>query len=206
MNFGTYNSGDEDGFFYAGAAVKSSGMRRAWREHPISTFFATGCGIGMIPFAPGTWGSLEGLAGALLLWGYLDGMHFLGGGLIVHYSLTDTAILIAYGSVAGVVFLIGVGSSSLVERTAGIKDPGPIVIDEVAGQILASSVVPCLRWYGHGWTFWILSFLLFRLFDIWKPGPINRLQDLPGGWGIMMDDVAAGILAGVLTYGIGRFV
>jgi phosphatidylglycerophosphatase A len=164
-------------------------MSRAWRERPISTFFATGCGIGMIPFAPGTWGSAEGLAGALLLWGWGNGR-----------GLT---FVISYAIVCLVVFFAGVRTGALVEASSGDRDPGPVVIDEVVGQMIASAPVLLIE-AAHPWWGLVLSFFLFRLFDIWKPGPINKLQDLPGGWGIMLDDVAAGILAGVLTYAAGR--
>ena len=72
-------------------------------------------------------------------------------------------------------------------------DPGWIVIDEVAGQWLALAVCSADRWY------WMLgAFLLFRLFDIWKPGLVDRVQRLPSGWGVMADDLLAGLLAGGL--------
>ncbi|MGH9442032.1 MAG: phosphatidylglycerophosphatase A family protein [Thermoanaerobaculia bacterium] len=162
-------------------------MSRAWKECPISTFFATGLGIGMIPFAPGTWGSLEGLAIAALI----DARFEAGFLLIVLKALA--------------VFLLGVYWSGRSEAAADSKDPGPIVIDEVAGQLLASA--PCaLSGLPHSVWLWIASFALFRLFDVWKPGPIRKIQDLPGGWGIMLDDVAAGVLAGAITYGIGRVI
>ena len=160
-------------------------MSRAWKERPISTFFATGLGIGMIPFAPGTWGSLEGLVIALA----------------INARVSDGFLWILAKALG--VFLLGIYWSGRSEAVAGEKDPGPIVIDEVAGQLLASA--PCALLAGdRSWWLWLASFLLFRFFDIWKPGPIRKLQDLPGGWGIMVDDVAAGILAGVITYGLGR--
>lgn len=162
-------------------------MSRAWKERPISTFFATGCGIGMIPFAPGTWGSLEGLAIAAFI-----------------NARFEKAFLWILAKALGVFFL-GVYWSGRSEPAAAAKDPGPIVIDEVAGQLLASA--PCaLPQFHNAAGLWLASFLLFRLFDIWKPGPIRKLQDLPGGWGIMLDDVAAGFLAGAITYGIGRLL
>jgi phosphatidylglycerophosphatase A len=177
-------------------------MRRAWRERPISTFFATGAGIGMIPWAPGTWGSVEGLLLAVLI------------ARVPRSALLDTAPaspLASAGEVgllmvlAAAVFVLlpGILVSGRAEAMTDSRDPGAIVVDEVAGQMMASS--PCAL-FDRGFVLWLVSFLLFRLFDIWKPGPIRRLQDLPGGWGIMLDDVAAGILAGVLTYGVGKFL
>jgi phosphatidylglycerophosphatase A len=162
-------------------------MSRAWQERPISTFVATGCGIGMIPFAPGTWGSVEGLlmAHALAIW--------TGHGFLL--SIFAACLLGGFGAIV----------SSRCEAVVGVKDPGAIVIDEVAGQLLAAAPVVLVRPSARPWLA-AASFLLFRLFDIWKPGPIRKLQDLPGGWGIMLDDIAAGILAGGITYAIGRWV
>lgn len=83
----------------------------------------------------------------------------------------------------------------------GSKDPGAIVLDEFAGQFLASAAVPLFS-YASGSrqaVAWIVSFLAFRIFDVWKPGPIRRLQDLPEGLGIVIDDVLAGILAAGAT-------
>jgi len=189
---------DEDALFYASPRLMSrADMSRAWKERPISTFLATGCGIGMIPFAPGTWGSAEGL-----------GLGFLA--LRVLWPAASPAAGFLISCIVGlVVGALGVVVGTPVEALAGVRDPGPIVIDEVAGQILAFAPASLLRpglasgvipW----WLVFGASFLLFRLFDIWKPGPIRKLQRLPGGWGIVADDVAAGIVAGAITYGIGR--
>ncbi len=86
-------------------------------------------------------------------------------------------------------------------RGLGAKDPGCVVLDEVAGQLIASAAVPLFR-YPSAYTgacAWIASFLLFRLFDVWKPGAVRRLQDLPEGLGIVADDVVGGILAFLAT-------
>jgi len=93
--------------------------------------------------------------------------------------------------------LAGVPLSTRTARALGSKDPGCIVIDEIAGQILASAAVPLFRYPTPKMEAlaWLGSFFLFRLFDVWKPGPIERLQDLPEGWGIVADDVGAGLLA-----------
>ena len=79
---------------------------------------------------------------------------------------------------------------------SGKSDPSEVVIDEVVGIWIA------LAGISTGNLHLAAAFLFFRLFDIWKPGPINRLQALPGGWGIMLDDVAAGLLAWPLVYGL----
>jgi phosphatidylglycerophosphatase A len=97
--------------------------------------------------------------------------------------------------------LAGVPAATRVARVVGLKDPGVVVVDEFAGQFLASAPIPMFRpFVSPAWEFcvWIVSFLAFRLFDIWKPGLIGRLQDLPEGWGIVADDIAAGLAAAVL--------
>ena len=88
--------------------------------------------------------------------------------------------------------LIGIPASTVVTRESGIKDPGFVVIDEVSGQMIALIAVPV-----H-WKYLVAGFILFRSFDIVKPFPLRRLESLPGGTGIMMDDVGAGLYALVL--------
>ena len=84
---------------------------------------------------------------------------------------------------------VGIRPSSVVARESGIKDPGFVVIDEVAGQLIALIGVPL-----H-WKYLVAGFILFRVFDIIKPFPLRRLESLPEGTGIMMDDVGAGLYA-----------
>jgi phosphatidylglycerophosphatase A len=102
------------------------------------------------------------------------------------------------------VALAGVGISGRVAEVLGRKDPGCIVIDEIAGQLLACAAVPLFAYpsLSASAAVWAASFLAFRLFDVWKPGPIDAWQDLPGGWGIVVDDVAAGALAAGVTAGV----
>jgi phosphatidylglycerophosphatase A len=90
------------------------------------------------------------------------------------------------------VTLLGIPTSTVVARESGIKDPGFVVIDEVAGQMIALIGVPL-----H-WKYLLAGFILFRSFDIVKPFPLRRLERLPGGTGIMLDDVGAGLYALVL--------
>jgi phosphatidylglycerophosphatase A len=85
--------------------------------------------------------------------------------------------------------LIGIPAATIVAREAGREDPGFVVIDEVAGQWIALIAAR------PDWQHAVLALVLFRLFDIWKPWPIRRLEALPAGTGIMLDDVAAGALA-----------
>jgi len=90
------------------------------------------------------------------------------------------------------VTLIGIPVSTVVARESGVKDPGFVVIDEVAGQLIALIGVPL------DWKYLLAGFILFRSFDIVKPFPLRRIERLPGGTGIMLDDVGAGLYALVL--------
>ena len=102
----------------------------------------------------------------------------------------------------------GVPISTRTCRVLGAKDPGCIVIDEVAGQLLATCPAPLFAYPSRAAEVgvWLLSFLAFRLFDIVKPGPIRRLQDLPEGLGVVVDDVLAGLLAAGATAAAGWLV
>ncbi len=167
--------------------------RRAFREAPLAMLFATGFGAGLSPMAPGTAGSLLGLG---LAWLIARGFSSLSAP-----SLTAGVGLLMSGLAAG---FVGVAASTRACRALGAKDPGCVVIDEIAGQLLASAPVPLFVFASplRAGAAWLLSFLAFRLFDIWKPGPVRRLQELPEGWGVVIDDAAAGLLAAGATAGI----
>jgi phosphatidylglycerophosphatase A len=146
---------------------------------------ATVCGIGRLPMAPGTFGSLAALPLAFLL-------HGLGG-----------FWLLAVVTVAG--FAIGVWASEVYAKTAGRDDPSEVVIDEVVGQwfalwplSLGLTLMGADPWL-FPWPGWVGGFLLFRFFDIVKPPPVNWAERLPGGMGIMLDDAVAGALAALLV-------
>ena len=129
-------------------------------------FLATGAFVGYLPVAPGTFGTLA----AIPLYLVLSGLNPLACALIV------AAVAAAAVPLAG-----------SAERQAGVKDPGIVVIDEVAGFLVAMlGVAP-------GWTMLVAGFLLFRAFDILKPPPARSSQALPGGLGIVADDIIAGI-------------
>ena len=143
------------------------------RFHP-AVLIATGCGIGYLPIAPGTWASLISLP---LAW--LIAQNFGQVGLAAA----------ALGAL-----IVGIWASGTIERLRGEKDPSSVVIDEIAGQWFALTVVaPDLLLYGAG-------FVLFRIADIFKPWPVSWAESLPGGFGVMMDDVLAGIYAGIGVY------
>jgi phosphatidylglycerophosphatase A len=137
----------------------------------IATFF----GSGLLKPGPGTYGSIA----ALLLW--FGTIHAF------HPSPMAQAIGTAIAAIAAT--LIGIPAATIVARESGREDPGHVVIDEVAGQLIALIAIPA------DWRHAALSLLLFRAFDILKPPPIRQLERLPAGTGIMLDDVAAGLLA-----------
>ena len=146
----------------------------------IQRFIATGAFSGYSPTAPGTVGTVL-FALAFLLFPGLRGMTLL--------------------VVLALLFVLGVWSATGVEKLHG-HDARQINVDEMVGMGLALVAYPAhLAWY------WILlPFALFRLFDVVKPYPINRLQDLPRGWGVMMDDVLAGVYANVVFQAVFFFV
>lgn len=134
---------------------------------------ATFLGIGRVHPGPGTWGS----AVTVLLWSAIA--YGLAPGL-----RTPVAIALAL-----LVVLIGIPAATRVARGSGVKDPQFVVIDEVAGQLIALIGVP------FGWKTFLAGFILFRGFDILKPPPVRQLEALPEGTGIVVDDVAAGLYA-----------
>ncbi len=96
-------------------------------------------------------------------------------------------------SLVFVLFAIGVWAADRAAKYIGSKDPQIVVIDEVSGQIVA--LVPVLLRGVANWKYLVLGFILFRVFDIWKPFPVRQAERLPGGWGIMADDWLAGVYA-----------
>jgi phosphatidylglycerophosphatase A len=137
----------------------------------IGTFF----GAGLLKPGPGTYGSIS----AVLLW--------YAAAHILHPSPIGLAIGTAIAAILAT--LIGIPAATIVARESGREDPGHVVIDEVAGQLIALIAIP------PDWRHAAFSLLFFRLFDIFKPPPIRRLERLPTGTGIMLDDVAAGLFA-----------
>jgi len=106
-----------------------------------------------------------------------------------HYLIAARSQWIVVTVLLGVVLMVGIPAAGIVARECEQEDPSHVVIDEVAGQLLALLAVP-LRWQSV-----ILSFILFRVFDILKPPPLRRLERIEGGAGIVLDDVGAGLYA-----------
>ena len=130
-------------------------------------------GVGYLPLAPGTFGSVVGIGVFLLL----KSLVFQVVGVVV-------------------VTVVGIWAASRTEQILRQKDPGKVVVDEVAGQMIA--LLP-LSVFASGKVWIIVSFILFRLFDIFKPYPARRFERLPGGLGIMADDLVAGFYAALGT-------
>lgn len=134
-----------------------------------ATFF----GVGLLHPGPGSWGS----AATVLLWWLLT--RWIDPGVQPYVALILAALVVA----------LGIPAATLVARASGLKDPQFVVIDEVAGQLITLIAVPV------SWKSLLLGFILFRGFDIVKPPPVRQIERLPEGYGIVLDDVAAGIYA-----------
>jgi phosphatidylglycerophosphatase A len=135
----------------------------------LALLVATVMGVGYAPFAPGTFGTAAGL----LLWAVLP---------------TAPAVQ-AFAILA--LFAVGSWSGSVAERHFGRTDPGQVVVDEVMGMLITLFMIP-VGWWGA-----VAGFLIFRVADVLKPFPANRLERLPGGVGVMADDAMAAVYANV---------
>jgi phosphatidylglycerophosphatase A len=155
-----------------GDAAASGPARTAWAWW-VATFF----GAGYLHPGPGTHASVI----TVVLWWALA------------MRLAPTQHLAVLAGLALVATLMGVAAAGIVARESGRKDPQQVVIDEVAGQMIALLGFP--YFVPITWKYLLASLILFRAFDIVKPPPVRQLEKLPGGWGIMLDDVAAGLLA-----------
>ena len=208
------------------AALSSSAAAKPRKKPRFALFVATAAGLGYLPKAPGTFGSLAGLILAVLpYWVFYvvlilvlstkrgnDSFFF-----VVSERHWDpflwTQILLAISVAA-----IGVWSADRAAKFWRQDDPQRVVIDEVSGQHLALLIgcgvpiwwrsAPEFPWDALplglvtvravlNWKYLLLGFILFRVFDIWKPFPARQAESLPGGWGIMTDDWVAGIYAGL---------
>jgi phosphatidylglycerophosphatase A len=164
----------------------------------VSILLATWFGLGNLPKAPGTWGSAGGSVLAIFMTWFM--FHRIAPILRVErdVSFWTSTFLASYGEVlvAVIISAVGVIVAGRAARYAQIEDPQLVVIDEVSGQLITYylffMVMPL------NWKSWLLGFILFRLFDIWKPFPARQLERLPGGWGIMADDWMAGIYAAIV--------
>jgi phosphatidylglycerophosphatase A len=151
------------------------------------------CGVGYFPIAPGTMGSLVGLGLYLFIW--VESYTWLQnraarGRLNLLYIFTPQMALMLV--VIFVVTMVGIWAASRAEKLLRKKDPSIVVIDEVAGQMIALLSGP---FWAPTWWSVLTAFILFRAFDIWKPYPCRKIEGLHSGLGIMGDDVVAGVYA-----------
>jgi phosphatidylglycerophosphatase A len=197
------------------------------RKPRFAIFIATAGGLGYFPKAPGTLGSLAGVALAIApLWTFFvfSGVYFVAkhGDAGVFVSATSgwlDPVLLTQIAITLTVAAVGVWAADRAAKFWRVEDPGRVVIDEVSGQhltLLLGCGVP-LWWKplqaasagdetllglisvtsALNWKYLLVGFILFRLFDIWKPAPARQAESLPGGWGIMADDWIAGVYAGI---------
>jgi len=161
------------------STARSPAGKKTFWAWTIATFF----GVGFWRPGPGTAGSI---AAAAIWWlaGYFTTTHPAATTLRTHMPLAWMT-----AAAALVLLIVGVPASAVVARESGRKDPQCVVADEAVGQWIALLAAPA------NWKFALVGLVLFRTFDIWKPPPIRRIEYLPGGWGIMLDDVAAGVYA-----------
>ncbi|MBF0096212.1 MAG: phosphatidylglycerophosphatase A [Magnetococcales bacterium] len=150
-----------------------------WRDRlavQVATLFGAGC----LPKAPGTWGTVVTLPFAWLV---------------------AQAGMLWYGVVLFLLTLLGCWATTFACRHFQRQDPSQVVVDEAAGVMVALLFVP------EGWAWWLVAFVLFRFFDIVKPWPVNWLdRALPSPWGVMADDVAAGLYAGLCMTVLSRII
>jgi phosphatidylglycerophosphatase A len=144
----------------------------------LGTFFF----VGYVPKGPGTAGSLGALAVA---WG-------------LHTYLSTSGAWLAFFAL--LLLAPAIWAAGRVAKDTGTKDPQVVVIDELVGQWITLAGAITLNWKS-----WLGAFLLFRAFDIWKPPPVRQLERIPGGAGIVLDDVMAGIYAALVLYCAGWF-
>lgn len=137
-----------------------------------------GFGVGRVPVAPGTFGTLVGIP-----------FYFL------FRSMPPSAYLLT----VVVLFALGVWICRIAEAHLGQHDHGGIVWDEIVGFLIAMFLAP------PGWVWIVVGFILFRVFDVWKPLSIRRFERLPGGFGVMADDAVAGIYACVVLQALAQF-
>ncbi|HKQ85224.1 MAG TPA: phosphatidylglycerophosphatase A [Candidatus Acidoferrales bacterium] len=203
----------------AGSATPSGTV--GTKKPRVSIFLATACGLGYLPKAPGTFGALAGLVLAMLPW-----LVLLSAGIVSRNAQIESASILGGSNfdpylgaqicISAIVAGFGVLSASAAAKYWSQKDPQRVVIDEVSGQhltLLLGCGVP-VWWRAQptwantrfgfitihsalNWKYLLVGFILFRVFDIWKPFPARQAESLPGGWGIMADDWMAGVYAAI---------
>jgi phosphatidylglycerophosphatase A len=199
----------------------------AKRKPRVSLAIATAFGLGYLPKAPGTFGSLGGVVLAMFPYWFMRFEMLFHGEAFLFSAFSVDPFVYLQCLMALAVAVVGVWTAHRVATYWGIKDPQRVVIDEVSGQqiaLLLGSFRPLhsnpiynspsghsILWSTHplgwsmllypNWKYLLLGFILFRVFDIWKPFPARQAESLPGGLGIMADDWVAGIYAALCLWG-----
>jgi phosphatidylglycerophosphatase A len=189
---------------------RSSDAAQPRKKPRFALLIATACGLGYLPKAPGTWGSVGGVA-LITAVGMSVATIPYGDFLLDYDPRVHMAVFLA-------TCVIGVWGASQAARFWDTHDPQRVVIDEVSGQYLTimvgcglpffvphraiqASLLGNITWHSAlDWKYLLLGFILFRVFDIWKPFPARQAESLPGGLGIMADDWIAGIYAAILLW------
>lgn len=148
-------------------------------------------GVGYLPLAPGTYGSAVGVAMYVAAGDAVSKIERMSSPKM--QAVSDSSVQAAIGVLMLIFCLLGVWAAGRSIELLGNSDPPEAVVDEVIGQLITFLFVP----FFISWPFIVAGFVLFRLFDIWKPYPIDSLQILPGGIGVCADDVVAGVYAGI---------
>ena len=187
----------------------------------LALLIATGFGLGYLPIAPGTWGSLGGLALYMLVWKLCtSGMQMAAREGAEVLPPPGLCFLLFQCWIIPMLGALGIWTAGRAAKYLGEPDPRRVVIDEVSGQHIAlvfGGFLPAIRrlsaptWDAFirgltswnpplNWKYLLLGLILFRVFDIWKPFPARQAESLPGGWGIMADDWYAAFYAAVVLW------
>ncbi len=188
---------DYDELIQTSATIELQELAKAEvREKTFIDYFSltiTTFGVGYLPLAPGTWGSMVGVA-IYLLFRWIEARVSLDWGAKGWTEAQVTAWIHVGNLLIFLPFcLLGIWAANRGTKLFKHKDPSQAVVDEVMGQLIVFLFVP----FDISWKLILAGFLLFRLFDIWKPYPIDSLENLPAGIGICADDILAGVYGGV---------
>jgi phosphatidylglycerophosphatase A len=188
---------DYDELIHKSAAIELQELaNEEVKEKNFTDYFClamTTFGVGYLPLAPGTWGSMVGVA-IYLLFRWFEANVSANYGSKGFTDAQITAWIHVFNLIIFVPFcLLGIWATNRSLKFFRTKDPSQAVVDEVMGQLLVFLFVP----FDISWKLILAGFLLFRLFDIWKPYPIDSLQSLPAGIGVCADDILAGVYAGI---------
>lgn len=187
---------DYDEMIHISAQVEAEELaaREVKKKTPLDHFAlaVTTFGVGYLPVMPGTYGSMVGILVYLAI-----GLGETNAGIyLLGENWRDEQIaawIHAVNLIAFLLFcLLGIWAASRAVKLFQNKDPQQAVVDEIIGQIIVFLFVP----FGISWKFILAGFILFRIFDIWKPYPIDSLQSLPAGIGVCADDILAGVYGG----------